>query len=328
MSLPDPDRFVRRSVSSPSLSSWQTAVSGRSAAMAGLLLWLWGCAPSLVETGELSTRADDAGTSLCVDGETTMRVLFLGNSYTARHGGLDVIVQELAANLADCPRTLDVSAHAPGGRQLVQHAADALTEGTTVQQLLHDDRGWDVVVLQEQSQIPGFPAGDATQEASIAAVRDTLVPLIDAAGARLVMLLTWGYRDGDERNPELYPDYPTMQSRLVAGMDRYEAAATAASSRVVTVAPAGLAFAALHDASPGVGGGERFRSLYDEDGSHPSPRGSYLAAATVLHTLLGQRSAVSTAHPGISAADKAWLDDAAQRGSACWGSDATRAACE
>ncbi|MFZ9887642.1 MAG: DUF4886 domain-containing protein [Myxococcota bacterium] len=279
---------------------------------------LCGCGPALLGPVENAPSVESADVTRCDEGTNPMRVLFLGNSYTARNGGLPGLVQALAAGLRACPRTLDVSVHAPGGRLLVQHADDATTEGTMVHQLLHDDRGWDAVVLQEQSQIPGFPSGDETHEASLAAVRNTLIPLIDAAGARVVLLLTWGYRDGDERNPDLYSDYLTMQSRLVEGMTRYLATAEAVSSHAVAVAPAGLGFQAVYLESPGNAGGERFRGLYDDDGSHPSPHGSYLAAATLLEVLLEESAASSRAGPGIVASDKAWLDEAATQAREAW----------
>jgi MYXO-CTERM domain-containing protein len=51
-----------------------------------------------------------------------------------------------------------------------------------------------------------------------------------------------------------------------------------------------------------------FTRLYVQDGSHPSPHGTYLAACIAYATVTGQSPVgLSWAHPGISAEDKARL---------------------
>ena len=49
---------------------------------------------------------------------------------------------------------------APGGARLAQHAAAADDPTKPLFTLLRDPAGWDVVVLHDQSQIPGFNDGD------------------------------------------------------------------------------------------------------------------------------------------------------------------------
>lgn len=251
----------------------------------------------------------------CDGSDRVARVLFIGNSYTAHNGGLDKALTTLAAGHDSCGFSLTAARHAPGGRIFVQHAEDATTPGNALYDLLRDPLGWDVVVLQEQSQIPGFGDEDEYTLASRAALKDTLVPLAEAAGARVVLLMTWGYRDGDPINPATYPDYSTMQAAIASGYEAYRSLAETVATRPVALAPAGLAFARVHDdeVAPAVGeaaASARFSSLYADDGSHPGPLGSYLAAAVLFQTITRLDAGGVPTIDGLSATDKAWLDEA------------------
>ncbi|MEM1415115.1 MAG: hypothetical protein AAGH15_09455 [Myxococcota bacterium] len=210
------------------------------------------------DTGTGDAGAEDAGT-----GEAR-RVLFVGNSYTFYND-----LPELYA--ATAPSSPEVASRTAGGWTLVRHAGDA-----ELATLLAE--GWDVVVLQEQSQIPGFPEGNADRAASLASAE----ALAAAAGAaRIVLFLTWGRRDGDARNPDLFPDYATMQGRLNAGYAAMRDALEAAGHTVV-IAPVGPAFGELEATDEAL-----FRALYAGDGSHPSPLGSQLAALVFARVIGG-----------------------------------------
>jgi hypothetical protein len=135
---------------------------------------------------------------------------------------------------------------------------------------------WDVVVLQEQSQIPGFPAAQVDHASFVESVAE-LNGRIAAAEAQTALLMTWGRRDGDARNLVIFPDFPTMQTRLNQG---YTGAAEAASmpDRPVHVIAAGEAWRRTYLRDPD---GD-FRNLYLNDGSHPSRSGTLLTAMTIL----------------------------------------------
>ena len=80
---------------------------------------------------------------------TTMRVLFLGNSYVAVND-LPQIVADIATSNND---TLIFDSYTPGGYTLQNHFNDANSIA------LINQGNWDYVVLQEQSQLPSFPLG-------------------------------------------------------------------------------------------------------------------------------------------------------------------------
>jgi hypothetical protein len=141
--------------------------------------------------------------------------------------------------------------------------------------------------LQEQSQIPGFPSNHPARLEMVQGGR-RLHALGQARGARTVLMLTWGRRNGDARNPELFPDFETMQARLNAGYSELAALLDDA-----TIAPVGPAFGVVRAADQAA-----FEGLYSGDGSHPSRAGSYVAAAVLYRVLTGR-----------SAAERAWAPD-------------------
>ena len=148
------------------------------------------------------------------------RVLFVGNSYTAFNGpdSLEVSVQRLLEEHAGPSETV-FAKHTVGGATLPQHLASA--ENGNLKTTLEE--GWDVVVLQDQSQVPGFPETNTDWQAS----RDAAVALAALAsesGAETRLFQTWGRENGDPQNSQRYPDYATMQTHLTQGYQAYAAA--------------------------------------------------------------------------------------------------------
>jgi hypothetical protein len=219
------------------------------------------------------------------------RLFFVGNSYT---GGLIGRYRSLAMSGAMVRDPFRVDGVSPGGRRLDQHFEDARRDGNPLQVALTEGSmsmpEWDVFVLQDQSQVPGFPAGNAQYIAS----RDGavgLAELVDSAGATVLLYMTWGRRDGDSRNPSLYPDFLTMQERLETGYRAY-AQAIRDAGYGVSIAPVGPAFRLVYDNLVAVGedpteAGSSFYRLYAGDGSHPSLEGTYLTASVILGAVLG-----------------------------------------
>ena len=193
-----------------------------------------------------------------------LRVLFVGNSLTFEND-LPGLVQKLGGGRT---RIFAGSFTAPGW-QLSQFADDHRLE-----RLLHDVR-WDVVVLQEQSQIPSFPEEDRAREFTPSV--EKLADEIRRSGAQPLLFETWAHRTGDRRNVS-GDTYAAMQERVVAGdLEAARAARTA-------IAPVGEAWKAALERRPQLG-------LWSSDGTHPSRAGSYLAAC-VFYAMLTRRSPV------------------------------------
>lgn len=234
-----------------------------------------------------------ASTSLAAD------VVLVGNSYTA---GLPAALNGVFDAASQRVTTTRL---ASGGLTLADHAARAADPSTPWHTALvaeAADREW--VVLQDQSQVPGFPATEPMWQAS----RDGAVALdqlVRDANAETLFFLTWGRRAGDPMNDWMYPDFATMQERLTSGYQAY-AAATATADRPVWIAPVGPAFAVIHDrvASDGLtptDAGNDFHGLYSGDGSHPSPTGTLLTAYVFFASITGESPVGLEAPAGIDA---------------------------
>ncbi len=177
-------------------------------------------------------------------GDGPLRVLFLGNSYTQQNK-LPAAVQAMAAS-ARIPVEIEVGSRTPGGCTFERH----WIEGSSVE--LIREGGWDVVVLQEQSQRP--------VEDPLLMLRygKELIREVQKAGARPLLFLTWAPEDQPERIAGLAKAYRGLAEQTGAEL-----------------APVGLAWRDALEERPDF-------SLHQADGSHPNPRGSYLAACVLL----------------------------------------------
>ena len=196
----------------------------------------------------------------CGSGTTCTRVLFIGNSYTYVNDLPATFVQ--LAGAGGHPVATDSVAE--GGATL----ADALASGATADKLAATK--WGFVVLQEQSEIP-----------SVAQFRDqqmypaarSLVARIKGAGATPLFFMTWAHRDGWPENG--MPDYLTMQRQIDA------AYVTIAQQLGVPAAPVGFAWSTVHRTDPAL-------TLWQDDGSHPTAAGTYLAACVFYAVIFHQ----------------------------------------
>jgi MYXO-CTERM domain-containing protein len=215
-------------------------------------------------------------------------VLILGNSYIFTQG-LDAQLSEVfSAGGEDAT----VQALTSGGLTLADHAERARDPESPWYEALVTraaEREW--VILQDQSQTPGFPAHSSYFQDSLAGA-ESLDDQIESAAGETMFFLTWGRREGDSTNASLYPDFSTMQERLNEGYLAYQQA-TSSKDRPTWMAPVGPAFARIHDDIVASGGDplspdSLFWGLYNPDGSHPSPLGSYLAACVFYAALTGE----------------------------------------
>ncbi len=188
------------------------------------------------------------------------RILFIGNSYT--------YVNDLPGTLASLARSgghaVQTDSLATGGATLADHLADAATAPEL------DSLKWDFVVLQEQSEVPSIEA--SRQYTMYPAVR-TLVDMIRRRAETPILFMTWAHRDGLPDNG--MPDYESMQQSIDRGY------LAIAAELLAPVAPVGIAWFVVRRQDPDIG-------LWQDDGSHPSTAGTYLAACVFYAAVFRQ----------------------------------------
>lgn len=238
------------------------------------------------------------------------RVVMLGNSYT-QFNDLQLRVAEVLSSTVPGLGAAEGLRYTAGGLRLPNHVERVQGGDERWQDALTGEPGrWRWIVLQDQSQVPGFPESESTWIASAEAVT-VLDGYAVAQGAQTVLFMTWGRRDGDATNPSMYPDFETMNARLDAGYRAYSER-SAVDGRTIWMAPVGRAFGEVYDRLEAEGvtpeeEGTDFHRLYERDGSHPSPLGTALAAGVFARSLTGWTPQWGTASPDVDAADLVWL---------------------
>ena len=237
-------------------------------------------------------------------------VLMFGNSYTSANG-LSSMLEELLRSAHSPSNTSDFTS---GGWTIAGHWDDVNTSGSA-QNLSLATGVWDTVVLQDQSQIPGFIRTNsdwlASKNGSI-----HLADRVDTEGGAMMLFMTWGRRSGDAMNPTLYPNYTVMQDRLEEGYIDYRDNISLSTSAEIYIAPVGLAFKHIHDSIVASGGNplsptSTFYELYTADGSHPSTSGSYLSACVLFAALTGDSPVGLTDNTTLDATLRLTLQQAA-----------------
>ena len=179
------------------------------------------------------------------------RILFIGNSFTARNdlpGLLGQLVHAGGKGELECELI------SSGGASLRMH----LNKGETQERL--QASGWDYVVLQEQSTLP-VKNPKRTREN----IRE-FDAVIKAAKARTALYMTWARQNAPETQATLSDTYTEVGREIGA-----------------TVVPVGLAWCDCLAAHPAI-------VLHDKDQSHPNLAGSYLAACAFYAALFIGRS--------------------------------------
>jgi len=237
-----------------------------------------GIAASLLALGMMKAGCPDPGRSA-----SCTRVLFIGNSYTT--------VNDLPGVFTNLARSghhrVESRTAAVDGWTLANHADSPATAGKLA------SANWDIVVLQEQSQIPSV---EELRQAQMYPAARRLISSIRNNGARPLLYLTWGRRDGW---PEYgMPTYAAMQSAIDDGY------LAIAGDQKVAVAPVGNAWATLV-----VRGAPA--TLWQEDGSHPTEAGTYLAACVFYATIFRESPQGLGYHSSLSAATAATIQSVA-----------------
>jgi hypothetical protein len=221
----------------------------------------------------------------------TLKVLFLGNSYTYVNN-LPQLIKDIALANGD---TLVFDSNCPGGQTFQGHFNDV----TSLSKI--NAQAWDCVILQAQSQEPSFsPAQVAAQTLPYAIKLDSVIKHNNAC-TETVFYETWGRKNGDASNCGAYPPictYTGMQNRLRASYKLF------ADTTQAIIAPAGEAWRKSIAQNPTL-------ELYSSDQSHPSLEGSYLTACVFYETLFHKSVLSNTYTAGVSSTNANFLQQIA-----------------
>ena len=203
-------------------------------------------------------------------------ILFVGNSFTFYNNAIYTHLRKLL--VADDPATrqaIFLKSMTISGAVLADHRGG-------LDQMLQS-RDWDVVVLQGHSR----ETIDEEMAAEFAAAAGEFSDDIRGHGAEPVLFMTWAYAD----NPG-----------MITGLSR--AFTRIGNELRVMVVPVGLAFRRALDQVPEL-------VLHDPDKVHPSPEGTYLAAAVFYAALFGKSPVELEYNAGLDAALAKGLREAA-----------------
>jgi hypothetical protein len=196
-------------------------------------------------------------------------VLFIGNSYSF------YVPKAFETLAAEKGRKVHVEQVTHGGWTLARHVKNP----PTLEKIR--SRRWDVVVIQEQSKIPSYPAS-RRDPLMFPALRE-LVAGVRKQGGLPVLYQTWGRRGG---NPELKGDtFEAMTRRLREG---YRAAASAAGN--IAVVPVGDVW----EKEVAAGNADK---LYQKDKSHPTDEGNALTARVFHQAMFPETREARSAPP-------------------------------
>ncbi|MBP8034445.1 MAG: T9SS type A sorting domain-containing protein [Bacteroidia bacterium] len=221
----------------------------------------------------------------------TLKVLFLGNSYTYVNN-LPQLIKDIALANGD---TLLFDSNCPGGHTFNNHFNNA----TSLSKI--NAQAWDCVILQAQSQEPSFSPGQvAAQTLPYAIKLDSSIKNNNNC-SETVFYETWGRKNGDASNCGSYPPictYLGMQDRLRASYKLF------ADTTQSVMAPAGEAWRKSIAQNPTL-------ELYSSDQSHPSLEGSYLTACVFYETLFHKSVLSNTYTAGVSSTNVNFLQQIA-----------------
>jgi hypothetical protein len=177
-----------------------------------------------------------------------IRILFIGNSYTFYNGSLPAIVQAMARAQG---KNVQCDSSVSGGKSLEWH----WNQGKARQAIAKGP--WNFIVLQDYS-LQAIIKPRLLREYGM-----MFCDLIKSTGAKPVFFMTWARQNQPEKQQTI--------------TDVYEQAARASQAGI---APVGLAWQRCLRQ-------HREIKLHQNDRSHPTPAGSYLAGCVFYDTFFG-----------------------------------------
>ena len=202
-------------------------------------------------------------TTESIDADPTVKVLFVGNSYT------NIMVPDLFEEFAIAAGyEVKISSVVKNSWTLEKFASPNDSGGQRLSNMLSGEKEFNYVVLQEQSIRPAL---DEELSLFYSAVRD-LSARIKAIGATPVLYSTWGRKTGSTALTDNNLTNESMTWKVAAS---YQAIGKELG---LPVAYVGLAFYDVYTSQSKI-------DVYDPDKTHPSYAGSFLAAATLFATI-------------------------------------------
>lgn len=210
-------------------------------------------------------------------------ILFVGNSYTHRNSMI-TLFDNLSRSVGD---TFYVEQIVKGGYTLESHVTDAVHVAKI------QERKWNYVFLQDQSQVPTIDSYFNALSLPSASILDNYIKSQNSC-AKTLFFMTWGRRFGgqqcDPGNNQCsvaFTDFGHMQDTLTS---RY---IQLAKSVDASVSPVGEAWRLALEDTTGL-------ILHDGDGSHPNLLGSYLTACTHYASVTGRSPVGASYTAGLS----------------------------
>jgi hypothetical protein len=223
-----------------------------------------------------------------IKGQDTLRVLFLGNSYTS-YNNLPQLVKDLSTSAG---KVLITDVNMPGGFTISGH----LNDPTSIAKVSQGN--WDYVVVQEQSQLPTI---DYYRYNDMYPSLTNLKMFVEQFSpcAKLITYMTWGRRYGGQQcDPN-----GVYCSPVFTGFNHMQDSLTSAYMQIsdmlnIQCAPVGVAWQqVLNDTN---------LVLHSADNSHPNMDGSYLAACAIYSSIWKAPSSGIAFNAGIAASRAAY----------------------
>jgi hypothetical protein len=252
--------------------------SGMMRQLRGMKLRGWAGLLMVVAMG-IACRSNPGQQETGIHPERPMRLLFIGNSFTYYHGGLENHVRLLAASV-NPPIVVEAERATKGGATL-----SVMWNLAGVRERIREGR-FDRVILQED--LPEYSGHDLTLFGEHVRRFDGE---IRGAGAKTVLFMAWPY----ERLGWIGLEEIEREHRAVAGDLR------------LPVAWVGKAFRRAHEEWPAL-------AMLGPDREHETIHGTYLAACVFHGVLFGRSPEGAVYRPaGVSADEAAFLQRIAWR---------------
>jgi hypothetical protein len=168
------------------------------------------------------------------------RILFIGNSYTYRNGGIDYHLRNLSRGIKGIKTTF-VSRAAQSRYHLYTHWSDSKTWRKLI------SKKWDKVILQEYSS---GPVRDTKEFMRFGEKWRGRLKRMNPS-TQIYLFSTWGYKKANSMTDSLYCQYAELECEIGAH-----------------TVPVGLMWKDLKNKI----------NLYDGDGAHPNRKGTFITA--------------------------------------------------